>query len=257
MGKSSAGIKLMACTVIDSFKVLSVLIFTTLITMVVFSSAVFYFEEGEETGAMASHFLSIPRTFWWCLVTMTTVGYGDAYPLTTAGRVVAVLTMFVGVLIIALPITVIGTSFSNQYEQLAFEAAVEKKCTLPKSRDGEMDLDKLGMFLEDMDMRGNLKIALPQNRAQLQKLLKLYDTRENNKLDRGEWKVRGGDAAPGCTSARARCILSSPPGAHSRLRGRPAVVHALDGTKDQQGGARAAQASQRHRGAPDACRDCR
>ena len=41
-------------------------------------------------------FTSIPATCWWCLVTMTTVGYGDFYPVTTAGRLVAVLTMISG-----------------------------------------------------------------------------------------------------------------------------------------------------------------
>ena len=37
------------------------------------------------------------EALWWCLVTITTVGYGDFYPVTTAGRIVAVVTMFSGV----------------------------------------------------------------------------------------------------------------------------------------------------------------
>ena len=40
---------------------------------------------------------------------MTTVGYGDCYPLTVPGKVVAVMVMFSGVIVLALPITVIGT----------------------------------------------------------------------------------------------------------------------------------------------------
>merc|ERR1719231_181450 len=64
-----------------------------------------------------SPFNSIPASFYWAAVTMTTVGYGDVYPTTTAGQFVASLTMMVGILILALPITVIGTYFAAEYEE--------------------------------------------------------------------------------------------------------------------------------------------
>jgi hypothetical protein len=64
-----------------------------------------------------SPFNSIPASFYWAAVTMTTVGYGDLYPTTTAGQFVASLTMMVGILILALPITVIGTYFAAEYEE--------------------------------------------------------------------------------------------------------------------------------------------
>jgi len=63
-----------------------------------------------------SKYESIPATFWWCVVTMTTVGYGDVTPLTTWGKVVAMVTMIGGILILALPITVIGSNFNIEYE---------------------------------------------------------------------------------------------------------------------------------------------
>ena len=53
-------------------------------------------------------FSSIPATFWWCVVTLTTVGYGDAYPLTAYGKLAAAFTMIASVVITALPISVIG-----------------------------------------------------------------------------------------------------------------------------------------------------
>ena len=62
-----------------------------------------------------SHFRSIPATTWWCIVTMTTVGYGDMYPVTVFGKVIAVPTMLAGILIFALPITVIGSNYETAY----------------------------------------------------------------------------------------------------------------------------------------------
>lgn len=46
-------------------------------------------------------FSSIPATFWWCVVTLTTVGYGDAYPLTAYGKLAAAFTMIASVVITA------------------------------------------------------------------------------------------------------------------------------------------------------------
>lgn len=59
----------------------------------------------------ASPFFSIPNGMWWCVVTMTTVGYGEMYPTTTYGQCIAVLTMFSGLLVIALPVIIVGTDF--------------------------------------------------------------------------------------------------------------------------------------------------
>jgi len=189
MGKSSQGIQLMGTTLWMSMKVLSVLLFSVLIATIVFSSTVYYAEDAYTSSPQRENFLSIPRTFWWCLVTMTTVGYGDAYPITFWGRLVALVTMFLGILILALPITVIGSSFSSQFDRQVFESQVERNCTVREGKDNVMDVLKLGEFLKEMDIRGNLKVPLPATPKELEALLSQYDVRTNGKLDKGEWKA--------------------------------------------------------------------
>jgi len=61
-----------------------------------------------------SPFQSIPQSFWWCIVTLTTVGYGDMYPYSVMGKIVGVLTMLVGLIMLALPLSIIGTNFIEE-----------------------------------------------------------------------------------------------------------------------------------------------
>eukprot|EP01052_Picozoa_sp_SAG31_P006084 SAG31_NODE_276_length_18650_cov_5.821842_14_plen_193_part_00 len=72
--------------------------------------------DGEEwTDEM---FTSIPDSFWWCIVTFTTVGYGDKYPRTSFGRIVCAATMFCGIFFLAMPLTIVGSSFSDAWDNL-------------------------------------------------------------------------------------------------------------------------------------------
>ncbi|CAK4685130.1 hypothetical protein LEN26_001200 [Aphanomyces euteiches] len=70
-------------------------------------------------------FNSIPATFWWCVVSMTTVGYGDEVPVTPAGKTIASLAMIAGMLILSLPISVIGANFQRVMKEFTKQALKE------------------------------------------------------------------------------------------------------------------------------------
>lgn len=94
---------------------LGLLIFFLLICVILFSSAV-YFAEADTAN---SHFRSIPDAFWWAVVTMTTVGYGDMMPISAWGKLVGSLCAIAGVLTIALPVPVIVSNFNYFYHREA------------------------------------------------------------------------------------------------------------------------------------------
>lgn len=66
-----------------------------------------------ESSVQPESFGSIPRAMWWAVETLTTVGYGDAVPITALGRFLAALTAICGIGIIALPTGVLAGAFSD------------------------------------------------------------------------------------------------------------------------------------------------
>merc|ERR1712183_274366 len=102
----------MGTTLQASFSELCMLAFFLLFGIIVFSSALFYAENDDNPDV----FPSIPETFWYTLVTMTTVGYGDKVPVTTLGMVVGGICACSGVLMVAMVVPVIVTNFERYYK---------------------------------------------------------------------------------------------------------------------------------------------
>eukprot|EP00756_Hemistasia_phaeocysticola_P005872 Hpha_TRINITY_DN13541_c0_g1::TRINITY_DN13541_c0_g1_i1::g.111283::m.111283/K04933/KCNS3; potassium voltage-gated channel delayed-rectifier subfamily S member 3 len=65
---------------------------------------------------LSTAFQSIPDCMWWAVVTVTTVGYGDAFPVTYFGKMVATLTMSTSLFVIACPITLLTSSFTATWD---------------------------------------------------------------------------------------------------------------------------------------------
>lgn len=87
---------------------ISVFLFAVLILAIILGT-IMYLVEGEENG-----FTNIPKSVYWCIVTLTTVGFGDIAPQTPLGQLIASLVMILGYGIIAVPTGIVSAEYTNQ-----------------------------------------------------------------------------------------------------------------------------------------------
>lgn len=85
--------------------------------LIIIASCIMYFAEHRAPGPgeTESKFTSIPATIWWAVVSLTTTGYGDMYPITTIGKVLASIIMLTGVAFFALPAGIITAGFIDEF----------------------------------------------------------------------------------------------------------------------------------------------
>jgi len=129
LGKSVEVINMLGTAFHRSRQGILVLLFLIGLAMVFFSSFMYYAEtsicELNESGVWiytsgsregeATYYQNIIASFWWAIVTLTTVGYGDTYPTSGAGKFVASLAMVTGILVLAFPITIISVHLTETY----------------------------------------------------------------------------------------------------------------------------------------------
>lgn len=108
--KHNRGLQVMYLAVRASAQQIMLLLLVMFIGTLVFSTMIYFAEFYEE-----DNFMNIPIGFWWSVITMTTVGYGDEHPTSGLGYVIGSLCAIAGMLATAMPIPVIANSFHLYY----------------------------------------------------------------------------------------------------------------------------------------------
>ena len=106
---------------------------------------------------------------WWSVSTLLTVGYGDIYPITTLGKMLATIITFLGVLMVAIPTGIISAGFVEQYNRIQANATVAKEQDIRfiKARLGEND-SWVGKRIMDLDLPHGVILAAVHRDGEVQ-----------------------------------------------------------------------------------------
>ncbi|XP_066122080.1 potassium voltage-gated channel subfamily S member 2 [Saccopteryx bilineata] len=112
LARHSTGLRSLGATLKYSYKEVGLLLLYLSVGISIFSVVAYTIEKEENEGLA-----TIPACWWWATVSMTTVGYGDVVPGTTAGKLTASACILAGILVVVLPITLIFNKFSHFYRR--------------------------------------------------------------------------------------------------------------------------------------------
>lgn len=107
LGRYSDALQTMGLVLRDKREELVLALMLMFIILILASSLMYMAERDQQPEA----FSSIPATMWWGIMTLTTVGYGDVYPITVLGKITAAVIAVAGVGLFALPAGIIGSGF--------------------------------------------------------------------------------------------------------------------------------------------------
>ncbi|TCR63420.1 cyclic nucleotide-gated ion channel [Bosea sp. BK604] len=116
LGRYSPGMASLGAALAAERKALTACL-VILIGVMLLSATLMHFAEHD---VQPDKFGTIPDAMWWAIVTLTTVGYGDAYPISAAGKVVASLTAVMGLVMLALPVGIVATAFAQEIHRREF-----------------------------------------------------------------------------------------------------------------------------------------
>lgn len=124
LGRYSSSVRLLG-RVVRNKKEELVITGMVMILLVVLTSSFMYFAENE---AQPNKFPDIPTTMWWSVVTLTTVGYGDVYPVTGTGKFFAAIIAILGIGMFALPTGILGAGFVEEIQKRRSKKPVCSHC---------------------------------------------------------------------------------------------------------------------------------
>uniref|UniRef100_A0AAV2LZ70 Ion transport domain-containing protein n=1 Tax=Knipowitschia caucasica TaxID=637954 RepID=A0AAV2LZ70_KNICA len=119
LARHSLGLQTLGLTARRCTREFGLLLLFLCVAIALYSPLLFLIEtEMASARAPVQEFTSVPATYWWAVITMTTVGYGDMVPRSLPGQVVALSSILSGILLMAFPVTSIFHTFSRSYLEL-------------------------------------------------------------------------------------------------------------------------------------------
>ncbi|RXP46896.1 ion transporter [Lutibacter sp. HS1-25] len=113
LGRYSKSLKTISSVLKETRSELSITLFIAFILLVLSSTLMYYFEN----DVQPEKFASIGHSFWWAVATLTTVGYGDVYPITGIGKILSAIIALIGIGFVALPTGIISSAFIEKIQK--------------------------------------------------------------------------------------------------------------------------------------------